>query len=66
MFVRITNGEASALLIGAAGSSPRDEISRVAASPVCQRKALSTGRAAPQVRRLWLVLGLTERPTDGE
>ena len=65
--MRITNGESPALLIGAAGISPHDEISRVAASPVCQRKALSMGRAAPQVRRLWACAGndeLTGREPD--
>ncbi|SON76172.1 hypothetical protein XFF6166_150052 [Xanthomonas citri pv. fuscans] len=46
--MRNTNGEAPALLTGAAGSSPRDEISRVAARAVCQREALSTARAAPE------------------
>ncbi|HDL6532499.1 TPA: hypothetical protein PXJ50_004365 [Yersinia enterocolitica] len=45
--MRNTNGEAPVLLTGAAGSSRRDEISRVAARAVRQREALSTARAAP-------------------
>lgn len=54
--MRITNGEASGLMFNAAGSNPLMKYHEQPARPVCQREALSMGRAASTGRWLWVTM----------